>query len=188
MADALTWIAVKGTPQERLRTVLGLKPTGRSSPGFDWEFGGASLANDWQLIVHGFENETGGFSEAELRDLSAHGSLVLCVVDEYSLCSRTSGWTRGREAWGVTHDGTDPSGVHLAVTGELPPAYETIRARIYEEKNDADRAAEQGADGGHGLEVDLIFEIPSDLARELTGFRHDDPETERPPLEVLTRG
>ena len=188
MADALTWIAVQGMPTERIRSILGLKPTGRSSPGFDWEFGGAALANGWQLIVQGFENEASGFREADLRDLAAEGTLVVCVVDEYALRSRTSGWTRGREAWSVTHDGADPSGAHLAVTGEVPPALEAIRARIYAEQNDADRAAEQGTDGGHGLEVDLIFELPIDLARELTGFRHDDPEADRPPFDVLTRG
>ncbi len=185
MADELTWVAVKGTSPERIRSILGLKPTGRSSDGFDWDFGSASLANDWHLIVQGAENDAGGFSEAALRDLSAAGSLVLCAVDEYALSSRANGWTQGREVWGVRHDGADPSGAHLAVTGEVPAAFEAIRARIYAEQNDADRAAEQGTDGSHGLEVDLIFEIPIDLARELTGFRHDDDH--RPSFELLKR-
>ena len=67
---------------------------------------------------------------------------------------------------------------HLEAQGQLPPNFESIRSECL---------AEQDAEGGEEAEVDFVFEIPTRLAREITGFKHDEAiaDVDQPSFENL---
>ncbi|MEI8045221.1 MAG: hypothetical protein WCL11_27665, partial [Verrucomicrobiota bacterium] len=66
----------------------------------------------------------------------------------------------------------------LDVEGDLPPAFASIRDRLY---------TQQKASGRRKASVDHIFDLPVELARDLTGYRHDCHigELRDKPYEVL---
>ena len=76
------------------------------------------------------------------------------------MVSRSAGWRDGEQIWSVIHDGQEGEG-HLDVEGEPPVAFAAIRDRL---------TKEHAKDGS----VDFFFDIPVDLAREMTGHRHDE--------------
>ena len=80
------------------------------------------------------------------------------------MVSSAANWKDGVQVWSVTHD-TQQGDRHLDVQGALPVAFPAIRDRLTEEQ--------QKDDG-----VDFIFNIPVDLAKEMTGYSHE----ERPPI------
>ena len=54
---------------------------------------------------------------------------------------------------------------HLVATGALPASYERVKET---------QLREQESEGGQSADVDLVFEIPLLLAKQLTGFKHDE--------------
>jgi hypothetical protein len=104
------------------------------------------------------------------------GETVYCFVEEHVMVSAASLWRDGKQVWRVTHDGQE-SADHLSTDGVAPPAFASIRDKYL-----AVQAAEREED------VDHIFDIPVELARELTGFRHDQEPlgvSDGEPFEVL---
>jgi hypothetical protein len=74
--------------------------------------------------------------------------------------SRAAGWKDGEQIWSVTHDAQEGDG-HLEVEGEPPCGFGAIRDRL---------AKQQEEDGG----ADFLFDILVTLAKEITGYRHDE--------------
>jgi hypothetical protein len=72
--------------------------------------------------------------------------------------------------WSVVHDSEKAAG-HLAVDGSVPAEFSQIRAT---------REAKQRTEDEADAEVDFIFDVPIDLAKALTGFRHDEALLARP--------
>ena len=115
--------------------------------------------------------------EQVLKRVSAGCEVVAADVEEHVMVSVAKGWNDGHELWSVTHDarrGTE----HLEAFGELPAAYVSIRDRLRSEQTEA---------GGPDVEVDYIFDVPVQLAQNLTGYRHDEDMSEASdePFEVL---
>jgi hypothetical protein len=79
--------------------------------------------------------------------------------------STASGWSEGEEIWRVAHDGGEKGMFHLEVKGEPPAELHKIRREQVEK---------QDADGGAKSEVDHLYEVPAELAKALTSFRHDE--------------
>jgi hypothetical protein len=77
--------------------------------------------------------------------------------------SSASGWNRGKQIWRVLHD-CEKGRYHLEITGTALAALADIRKRLTEAQN---------ADGGEKADGDHIYDIPAELARTLTDFRHD---------------
>ncbi len=70
-------------------------------------------------------------------------------------------WSGGRKVWEVVHDAQDNVN-HLESAGEpLPASLELYRAKA---------AASHATD----VEVDFMFDVPLLLARDITGFKHDE--------------
>jgi hypothetical protein len=69
-------------------------------------------------------------------------------------------WRDGREIWRIEHHG-DRVREDLKVTGKPPEEFEAIRS---------DYAVKQKSDG----QVDWYFEMPVELAKRMTGFKHDE--------------
>ncbi len=73
-------------------------------------------------------------------------------------------WTDGTQRWSVRHQG-DNDTRDLTATGQLPPEFTAIR--------DAFAAKQDHGESGE-LSVDWYFELPLELAKRITGFRHDE--------------
>ena len=65
------------------------------------------------------------------------------------------------QVWKIFHD-CEEGRYHLDVSGN-PPLTE-IRERLKQE---------QDAAGGEKADVDFIYDVPAEVAKSLTGFRHD---------------
>ncbi len=73
-------------------------------------------------------------------------------------------YTNGHEEWSVWHD--SERGIYdLSVRGKAPPQLAPIQARL---------TIRQDHNGGKNGLVDFIFDVPVELAAELTGYRHDN--------------
>jgi hypothetical protein len=158
-----------------------------------------------------FIDESGtadGFSSS----LSMGGEVVSCFLMETVMVSRASAWKDGVRSWSVVHD-VQAGGIdHLTVEGQPPPSLASMEAAA-RAKRRAAAPGPQGASAAPsvlrqvfnaffslkrrprlrtyrpGLDtprpVDYLFDVPVDLAKEVTGFRHDESERE---FEVLEPG
>ena len=134
---------------------------------------GAALPTGWYAIL---------FHRSEIKDktlekLSQAGEVVSCFVEDHVMFSSASGWVAGSPRWSVTHD-CEKGRFHLQVDGQAPPILASIQGRL---------TAEQNAAGGEESDTDYMYDIPAELARELTGFRHDHDvaRAAREPFKVL---
>lgn len=93
------------------------------------------------------------------------------------MLSGASGLKDGRTLWTVHHN-AQRGELHLEVEGIPAPALERIREA---------QVAKQKAASRENIGVDYLFDIPVELARELTGFRHDEniPGMSRKVFEIL---
>ena len=76
------------------------------------------------------------------------------------MVSRASCWKNCEQIWKVTHDAQQDD-AHLGVEGEPPAEFSAIRDCL---------TKKQEEDGG----ADFIFNIPVDLAHEVTGYSYDE--------------
>ena len=155
MGFSFVWIAVSGVDADEFLDRAGFEDTGEPDPWFETDYSGANLPGGWYVLV------TSDFGLIEnmglLAEWSAGARLVVAVADEGSMNSLAMEWIDRRQIWSVFHDGSEGEPT-LAVDGDLPEAFESIRARLMAQ-------AEPG--------VDHVFDIPLDLAAGITGFRHD---------------
>lgn len=151
MAHAVAWIALQLDDPHALYEAFGVAPGGKQR-----DLGGTPLVvtvspTGWIVVL---TNLAAGpderlFDEGFTASLSRLGSMVWCFSETLSKDSAVSGWVDGRRVWTVQHD-PEQGDDHLHAVGEVPGAFAPLR------------------DGG-----DAAFEIPTQLARALTGFHHD---------------
>jgi hypothetical protein len=152
------------------------------------------------------EGAADGFSSA----LSVGCELVCCFVMETVMVSRAAAWKDGVQQWSVLHN-PDTGGVdHLRVVGQPPSSLASIEAAarkkqqgnapapgrpsvarsllgdVFEaffsvKRRPRLRTSIPGRDG-RAMRVDYLIDVPTELAKALTGFRHDESELE---LELL---
>jgi hypothetical protein len=173
MGFSLVWFAVQGIGKDDFLERAGFEDTGEVDEYFEEEHSGGELEGGWYVVV---SNDMNLLDPAKLPKWSAGGRLVACVVHEGSMNSLAMEWADGRQVWSVFHDGGD-GGDQLDVEGALPEAFEELKREAMTLKSD----------GGEG--VDFVFDIPLDLAAELTGFRHDEMgfDDDIPPFTALER-
>lgn len=91
--------------------------------------------------------------------------------------SRAEYWEHGSQTWKIIHD--SQTGIYdLQVSGIAPDFFEPLKSEIY---------ARQQAEGGEDADVDLIFDIPLEVVKRITYFKHDEltPELEDQEYTVL---
>ena len=154
MGASLSWFAVRGKEPEAVLQDFGLKNVGKEY--HKTPFCGGALPTGWFLLIHGRHE----FTNDEVQQLSRGGEVIACFVEEHVMVSRAAGWRDGEQIWCVTHDAQEGDG-HLDVDGEPPAGFAAIRDRL---------TKQQEEDGG----ADFIFNIPVDLAKEITGYSHED--------------
>ncbi|HEU4886189.1 MAG TPA: hypothetical protein VFT45_28375 [Longimicrobium sp.] len=154
---------------------LGLSPTGEVEEVPDSPVGCAALPTGWFLV---FVNRgTLAFSDEPLPALSAGCKVVFCAVEEHVMSSLAACYVDGQVAWQVAHD-SEKGTYHLDSRGDLPAEFDEI---FHAAKHEQDLA------GGEKADVDCIHDVPIDLAKAITGFRHDEktPGLDAEPFKVL---
>jgi len=152
---------LRGGSLEAVCAVFGVRPTGQREEIPESDIVAAALPSGWRLVVI----NGNVIPERILEELSRQGEVVYCFVEDHVMFSCASRWSSGNEVWRVAHDGCEKGMFHLEVKGQPPARLETIRRKMLDR---------QEADGGAKSDVDHIYEVPVELAKELTGFRHDE--------------
>ncbi|HEY8615132.1 hypothetical protein [Phenylobacterium sp.] len=171
MGLSIAWIAVKGVTPETVMETLGVE---RSSAGRRQQAQVGELAGGWTLYVDPhFER---GFREPLDRLAALGAALVACRQEEHVMYAEARGYEGGRELWRVVRDSEQEPYMHLAVTGEPPPQFASMRAKAF---------AEQEGEGGEDADVDLLYEVPLDLARSICGFKTDEDWPDLSPVSAV---
>jgi hypothetical protein len=84
-------------------------------------------------------------------------------------------WKDGKRLWSVKHSG-DEGVFNIVRSGKVPRQYASIKKALVEK---------QKSDGGEKADVDHVFELPLQLAKDLVGFRHDEPDSTGGSYELL---
>jgi|JI10StandDraft_1071094.scaffolds.fasta_scaffold65867_4 hypothetical protein len=173
---SLAWFAVQGVAADELLERAGFVDTGEIDEYFEATHTGGELDSGWYVVV---TEEAALLEPAKLAVWSAGGRLVAAVVHEETQTSLAMEWRDGKQVWSIYHDGTAEE-PQLSVEGQLPEVFEQIKREM------AELEAEVAAQGG---EFDAAFEVPLDLAEDITGFRHDEMgfDDEIPPFTILER-
>jgi hypothetical protein len=160
MGYSLSWAALKEGSQQTACAALGLRATGKREEIPESKIVGAALPTAWYVIQF---NRT-EMGDRELARLSRPGEVVCCFVEDHVMVSWASGWREGKKVWSVVHD-CEKGRFHLDIKGEAPAELKSIAERLI---------AEQHADGGEKADVDHVYDVPAELAKEFTGYRHDE--------------
>jgi len=157
-------------------SAMELRPTGKREEIPESNIVCAYLPSGWFLVL---------FNRKEVEDdilekLSKCGELVYCFVEDHVMYTTASGWTNGRRNWRIIHDGEEDKKTHLEVEGNPPAAFEGLRKELF---------AKQKAAVGEDADIDYVYDLPADLSKELTGFRHDQdtPGMSGDAFEVLEK-
>ena len=193
MGYSLSWLAVRGKPEQTVHEELGFRPTGEQEEIPESDFTGVEMPNGWCLIVSNRSEQVA--SDAAMRRLSSSGGeLVTCFVEEHVMFSRATGWKDGCQSWSITHD-AQRGAEHLETEGELPACFTSIRERWFAKQKE-ENIRKPGIRRSwfprktfaiEEFGCDYIFEIPVEVARVLAGYQHDRniPELTGKPFQVL---
>lgn len=161
MGFSASWIAVRGLAAEAAAEALGLEVAGGSGHRDpEGKTSLASLSNGWTVVW--FDRDIGAAFKAPVLALARHGPAVACAIEDHVMFSEARGYADGAEIWRVTWDCEKQDDEPTAV-GDLPAAYAGILAKAIEEQ-----AAPDNQD------VDILWDVPADLAKSICGFRHDE--------------
>jgi hypothetical protein len=163
MGWSLSWAALKGGNLQTVCGALGLHATGKRERFAKSKIAGTALPTGWYVVV---------FNRTEIKDktlekLSQAGEAVGCFVEDHVMFSSASAWKNGKKLWHVAHNGEEDQVLHLETSGDLPTEFESIRKEVFAKQ-------EKEAAEPDDLKVDRVYDLPAELAKKLTGFRHDE--------------
>jgi hypothetical protein len=166
---SLSWFAVRGEDPEVVLAKLGLALTGEREDVPEAPLTSVRLKTHWfVVIVNEFDSKLIGRATIQV---SKTAELLTCHVEEHVMQSGCSYWKEGRKVWSVEHDAQIDQ-THLTISGNLPTELGAIRQKLVNEPG-----------------VDRIFDVPVEIAKLVTGFRHDEDITngEAFPFEILKK-
>jgi hypothetical protein len=151
-------ISVRGKKPSAIHQDLGVVPTQQFEEIAESPVVGAQLANgDYLLYIN--DRNLIAPNDALFTRLSKGAKLVACYVNETCMESFATFWADGRSEWAVHHNAQEELR-HLETNGVPPPGYTAIRDQLL--------AQQQGCD-----DVDYVFDVPVEVAKEIGGFRYD---------------
>jgi hypothetical protein len=159
MGYSLSWAALNGGTLQMICDACNLQATGAREGIAESNIDAAEIPSGWCLVLFN-QQET---DDRLLATLSAEGEVVSCFIEDHVMYSSAAGWNRGRQVWKVSHD-CEKGRYHLDGAGAPPSELKKIRDRLRQE---------QDAAGGQKGDVDFIYDVPAEVAKSLTGFRHD---------------
>lgn len=163
MGYSISWIAAQTQSPEEVRNHLRVRPTGASGHNFDFPVSGSAFSSWYVIVLNKFNHPLQ--RPPMLKQLSLDRPVIRCQIEEHVMYGSAECWNQGKLTWLVRHD-PDKGGVyHLDAEGVLPADFDAIRSEFKQRQDD---------EGGERANVDLIFEIPFVLARQITGFKHDE--------------
>jgi hypothetical protein len=160
MGFHVAWITVRGKEPKQVQSELGLAETGAREYLPESDLAAVLLPSGWYLI---FFNDLAApeLEEDRLASLSRGGEVMEFLVEEASMVSVARGYADGKGVWEVVHDSS--KGLeNLETSGALPSSFPSVRDRLMKEL----KAGESSAD--------YLFDVPADLSKSITGFRHDE--------------
>jgi hypothetical protein len=163
MGWSLSWAALKGGNLQTVCSARSLRETGKRERIAESKIAGIALPTGWYVVVFNrteIEDET-------LEKLSQAGEVVSCFVEDHVMFSSAGAWKNGKRVWHVAHNGEEDRVLHLETSGDLPAEFESIRKKVFAKQ-------EQEAAERDELKVHHVYELPAELAKKLTGFRHDE--------------
>ena len=163
MGYSIGWLAVRTSDPEAVYRSLQVRPTDKTDEHFDTPLAGVPLKTGWVLLVAQASERL--IAPQILASVSAEWDCVACLVEEHVMASSATFWSGGAEVWSIAHD-ADKGILHIDATGQLPDSFVAVRDETMREQQAEDTAGEG--------DVDHIFDIPLLIAKELTGFKHDD--------------
>lgn len=174
MGFKISWLAFENVEKGRLLEELGFRDTAIRDEANESPFSAAQLKNGWSII---WSND---FEWAETQPVKLSfpgGRAVSCQLHEGVMVSIAHGAQDGIERWSVSHD-AQAGLMDLTIHGDTPAELAEVKSRLF---------AEQAQEDKTHAEVDLIFDIPIDLAEKITGFRHDlwEIDGERPAWTII---
>ena len=190
MGFNMSWIFVDQVDLNDLYAALDVKSTGEAADPHDLGTGRVPLAglkpkDGWCAIFGHYSfvlDITIGTDPPRLTRLPAKSRAVSCVVLEHANISYASLWQDGRHIWEVRHQPNKEQSEHLDFCGDLPPTFMgTWEAALQRQR---ESYARRNIFGGWG--VDYIFDVPFNVATEITGFHHNRGFEEGAYREVTT--
>ena len=175
MGFSISWLGFRGYQVKEAAALFGGE-VGGSSEDFDSPINAYLSEKNWAIIILGycsFPNPPDSY----LSVFSQGREMVVVHIEDHVMFARAEFWRDGKIIWRAWHSG-DKNVRDLHTTGDLPASFETIRQQAFskQDKEDAERP-----------EVDFVFDIPLDLAAELTGFRHDEGAPDRLFFELVEK-
>lgn len=170
-----SWIGVRGLAKHAVWETFGLRATGAPAT-YDAPLGiaGGVLGSGWCIAIRDSRETHPHFEEADIAEASLRAEVVYCTFEEHAMGVSAEYWRDGVRVWSVEREAGGPY-EPLNVSGEPPPSYATRKKELFDR---------QEAEGGEKADVDYIYDLPHDLAEELTGFRYE-MSVERLAFEVL---
>jgi len=122
-----------------------------------------ALLNDtgW-VVVFAHDFSLPSETQDTVAKLSETGEQYICILNETNMSISVSKYIDGKENWAIDWLGEEGLKIkNLSTRGNLPAKFETLKKDALE----AQKLDET---------VDYIFDIPTLLMKEDTGFRYDD--------------
>jgi hypothetical protein len=158
MGFRIAWVAVRSLSDDQVFERLGLWDTGEPGPVPLSPCSAAALDGGWTLVWIPSSDFPSFF---DFSRLSHNAEVVLCRVNETIMLSAAEAWNDGHRAWLIEHNSA-VNVRHLHAEGNAPAAFIKIRDETLIKQDESQHDA------------NYAFDIPIELARMLTGFRHDD--------------
>lgn len=176
MSFSLVWFAAQGIGKDAFLERAQFEDTGEVDEYFEHDHSGGELPDGWYVIL---SSEMGLLEPAKLAKWSEGARVVAVALHEDAESSLATEWRDGKLAWSASYDGAEGCD-RLDVEGALPAVFEELM-----QEADSAQAESEGDGGG----VNFVFDIPLDLAAEITGFRHDELgfDDDIEPFTVLER-
>lgn len=175
MGFSISWFGFRAYGIKEAATLFG-REVGGSSEDFDATVNAYSSEKNWAIIILGycsFPNPPDSYLSA----FSQGREMVVVHIEEHTMFARAEFWSSGKNIWKVWHTG-DKNVRDLHAAGDLPTSFEGVRQEAFSKQDEED--AERSG-------VDVVFDIPLDLAAELTGFRHDEGAPDRLFFELVEK-
>ncbi len=160
MGFKISWIGFKGLSKGDVLSNIGFHDSGRHDDANEASFSLAELPTGWSIL---FSNDIEFGSPENLRSLSNGADILSCQVHEGVMYSAVHQAAEGRDLWSVCHD-CQIDMYNLSVSRNPPSIFADISKALH---------AKQDENGGVDAGVDYIFDIPVEVAFQLTGYRHD---------------